>query len=65
MMPTNPNTLRRLHEVVASADLTPADLRHRRDNGASWAEIASTVSTLAGRTFTAWDAERVTEAVTA
>ena len=61
-MPTNPSTLYRLRVVVMLADMDVAQLRHMRDNGASWPEIAGTVSTLSGRIFTAWDAERVTEA---
>ena len=41
MKSTTSATLDRLRLVVELADLSPADLRHRRDNGASWAEIAS------------------------
>ena len=63
-MASNP-TLDRLRLVVNLADLDVTYLRTMRDNGSSWAEIATTVSTLSGRGFTATDAQTVTEAVTA
>lgn len=64
-MASSTNTLDRLRLVVNLADLDIAYLRTMRDNGSSWAEIATTVSTLSGRRFTAVDAQTVTEAVTA